>query len=145
MENLVDLAIGEDFLVENSVSRPIDPYDFDPEKLYSKGKLPYNLSPGERILLTTKETITVPSGYVGVIHLRSTFARLGILDPNTLADPGFSGNVTLEVYNGSKNRIKLRPNDKLFFIVYYAVSGAPEYRGRYQGQEGVTAPRPLIK
>lgn len=109
-------------------------------------KLPITLWPNQRILLTTEEILDIPLGCIGHICLRSTFARLGLLAPPTVADPGFHGSLTLEIYNASGNAILIKPGVAMWSLHYLTVFGKEGwegYQGKYQGQRGVTLPKAI--
>lgn len=143
----MDLIVSDGFIGERSTQGiRVDPRSQRSIDLAYNGvqSLPYVLSPGERILLSTKEVLEVPLGCVGYICLRSTFARLGLLSPPTVADPGFKGTLTMEVYNASRNPLLIESGVALWSIHFLALVDASfHYNGRYQGQTQVTAPKAL--
>jgi dCTP deaminase len=54
-------------------------------------------------------------------------------------DPGFQGNITLEIINNSSNRRKLKAGELIAQIVFFKVTGTvlEPYSGRYQNSDGV--------
>lgn len=106
--------------------------------------LPHHLSPGQRALLCTHQPVHIPAIKCGFIELRSTWARLGLLSPPTIADPGFRGQLTMEVVNLSQYAILISPYDKLWSMVMINTD-EPMYRGRYQDQTGIQLPKALVK
>jgi len=107
--------------------------------------LPMVIPPMRRILASTIETVEVPAGVIGLICLRSTWARLGLMAPPTVADPGFKGTLTMEVFNGSCYGIRIEPCMKVWSISYLKLAvDEPLYRGRYQGQVGLQLPKALV-
>ena len=69
-----------------------------------------------------------------------------LLCPSTVADPGFVGTLTLEVFNTHKTRsFQVWPGDALFHMIINPCIGEPSYtqKGRYQGQTGITLPKAL--
>ena len=137
-ERRVPCLAGDSLFVNPKSQESID------KAFYPEDQLPCILAPGERILLSTLDVINVPIGYVGLICLRSTFARLGLLSPPTIADPGFSGTLTMGVYNASQNPIQVPREEAMWSIHYLTVSVTyPIYKGKYQNQEGITIPRAL--
>jgi dCTP deaminase len=71
----------------------------------------YRLKSGEFILGSTIEKITMPNGYFGLIQTKGNIGRAGIQVHNTDGhiDPGFSGNITLEIKNNSNRPIIIYP------------------------------------
>ena len=100
------------------------------------------LEPGNVYLLHTIEKVCLPNDIVGLVTLRSTFARLGLVMPPTVVDPGFCGQLTLELYNASRSTIMVRRGQRLVQLVLMITTSPSEpYSGRYQHQTGVTLPR----
>ncbi len=100
------------------------------------------IRPYEKVLLTTMEYLKLPSDVMAFVELRSSFARLGLLMPPTIIDAGFEGNITLEI-QGSTFPIKLYKGQRFAHIIFAKTLNPVyrPYRGRYQGQRGVTLPR----
>ena len=99
---------------------------------------------GSSILAHTVETITLPDNICARVLDKSTWARLFLQVKNTFIDPGFSGQVTLELHNEGPWPLELVPGVGIAQLVFERLA-APcrnPYRGRYQGQTGVTAPKP---
>ena len=96
-----------------------------------------------KVLVSTLEYIKMPVNIAALVELRSTFARLGLSIPPTIVDAGFEGQLTLEIHGGAFPVI-LRKGTRFAHVVFMDVRGEPvPYKGRYQGQRGVTLPRPL--
>lgn len=108
----------------------------------------YELLPGEFILASTQEKVIVPSTLVARVEGKSSWARLGILVHVSAGyiDPGFRGNVTLEITNlhSTKSAI-LHPGDRIAQIAFEDLDrpastpyGTDGLGSHYQGQIGVT-------
>lgn len=145
----MDLAISSTIAVNIKFKGPlahvpVDPYDqYLIDQQYQTVELPFGLAAGESALLSTVESIEVPAQHIGEIGVRSTWARLGLISPLTKADPGFRGQLTLEVFNAGANAILLQPDDKILNIHYVYAPNEPMYNGRYQDQVGLQLPRAL--
>lgn len=101
------------------------------------------IQPFEHILTTTLEYVELPHDLVGLVNLRSTFARLSLYIPPTIVDAGFKGQLTIEIIGGSIP-VKIYPKQR-FLHVIFAKTSSPVYKaytGKYQGQKGVTFPKP---
>ncbi len=100
------------------------------------------IRPREVVLLSSLEYIRLPEDIMAFVELRSSFARLGLLMPPTIIDAGFEGNVTLEVH-GSSFPVRLKRGQRFAHIIFARTLSPVEspYKGRYQGQRGVTLPR----
>jgi dCTP deaminase len=108
------------------------------------------LHPGEFVLGSTYETVTLPDDLAARLEGKSSLGRLGLLTHSTagFVDPGFSGHVTLELSNVATLPIKLWPGMKIGQLCFIRLSspadkpyGSAEYSSRYQGQRGPTASR----
>ena len=105
----------------------------------------YSLKPGEFILGSTFEEITLPNHILARVEGRSSTGRLGILCHITAGfiDPGFHGNITLELYNCSSEPFLLEYGDALCQIVFQTINQPVQkpYDGKYQGDHGVQCSR----
>jgi dCTP deaminase len=108
------------------------------------------LHPGEFVLGSTYELVSLPDDIAARLEGKSSLGRLGLLTHSTAGfiDPGFSGHVTLELANVATLPIKLYPGMKIGQVCYFRLSsaadnpyGSPAYGSRYQGQRGPTASR----
>lgn len=103
------------------------------------------IGPHEQVLLSTNEHISMPDDLVGIVELRSTWARHGLSMPPTIIDAGFHGTVTLEVNNNAPYRIALKPKQRFAHIIFLKTSSkvANIYSGSYNDQRGVKLPKAL--
>ncbi len=117
--------------------------EVDPEE-------PFVLHPGEFVLGATYEQVTLPEDVAARLEGKSSLGRLGLLTHSTAGfiDPGFSGQVTLELSNMATLPIKLWPGSKIGQLCFFRLSSSAEYgygsathQSRYQGQRGPTASR----
>ena len=108
------------------------------------------LHPGEFILGSTYEAVTLPDDIAARLEGKSSLGRLGLLTHSTAGfiDPGFTGHVTLELSNVATLPIMLWPGMKIGQMCFFRLSspsehpyGSDVYGSRYQGQRGPTASR----
>lgn len=108
------------------------------------------LHPGEFVLASTYEAVTLPDDVAARLEGKSSLGRLGLLTHSTAGfiDPGFSGHVTLELSNVATLPITLWPGMKIGQLCFFRLSspaehpyGSAQYGSRYQGQRGPTASR----
>lgn len=111
------------------------------------------LHPGEFVLASTYEVITLPDDIAGRLEGKSSLGRLGLLTHSTAGfiDPGFSGHITLELSNVANLPVKLYPGMKIGQLCLIKLSspaehpyGSAVYASRYQGQRGPTASRSFM-
>ncbi len=144
-ENGVDLRIGNQIARLLNSSEVLDTAKED-SPIYKYYRIEegdsFVIKPYEKILLTTLEYIELPNDIMGFVELRSSFARLGLLMPPTIIDAGFKGNITLEI-QGSSFPIRLYYGQRFAHVIFAKTLNPVErpYRGRYQGQRGVTLPK----
>jgi dCTP deaminase len=114
------------------------------------GDEPFILHPGEFVLASTFEVVSLPNDIAGRLEGKSSLGRLGLLTHSTAGfiDPGFSGHVTLELSNVATLPIKLWPGMKIGQLCLFQLSspaehpyGSAVYGSRYQDQRGPTPSR----
>lgn len=133
---MVALTTGSTGILDRKVALVINPSVQSTIDRSRSGliELPLVLMPGHRALLVTQEEVEVPTGHVGQVELRSTFARLGLILPPTYADPCFKGTLTLEVFNANLNPVLIEAGVHFAEMVIVPAPEEPDYVGRYQGQ-----------
>lgn len=103
------------------------------------------LQPGQLVLGATAEKITLPADLAARVEGKSTLGRLGLQTHSTAGwiDPGFTGQVTLELHNVAQVAIKLRPGMAIGQLCVFQTAspsarpyGHPSLGSRYQGQDG---------
>ena len=104
----------------------------------------YVLEPGEFCLASTNETVNIPNDMCGFVVGRSSIARCGLqIEAAGLIDPGFCGQITLELQNQTKFPIKLKSGIRLCQLVVHTLNAPCEkpYDGKYNNQTGATSSR----
>ena len=147
----IDVRLDRWFRVfENHRYPHIDPSIEQPDLtrlLEPEGDEPFVLHPGEFVLGSTYEVVTLPDDIAGRLEGKSSLGRLGLLTHSTAGfiDPGFSGHITLELSNVANLPILLYPGMKIGQLCLFRLSSAAEhpygsekYGSRYQGQRGPT-------
>lgn len=101
----------------------------------------YLIMPGEFVLATTMEYFELPDNLTAFVEGRSSLGRMGLFIQNAgWVDPGFKGEITLELYNANRCAIELKAGRRVGQLVF-AEMDAPAinpYNGKYQGQMGAT-------
>ncbi|AGM11757.1 trimeric dUTPase [Halovirus HCTV-5] len=96
------------------------------------------------VLAHTQEAVRIPDDVVGVVHGRSSWARLGV-DPHLggYIDPGFHGQITLELCNQTDTPIKLYVGQRFCQLAFHEMNEAASdpYDGKYQGDAGAHGTR----
>ncbi|HXG40828.1 MAG TPA: dCTP deaminase [Candidatus Limnocylindrales bacterium] len=106
------------------------------------------LHPGEFVLGQTLEWVELPDDLVARLEGKSSLGRLGLLIHSTAGyvDPGWRGNLTLELSNVANLPIALYYGMRIGQISFFRMSspverpyGSPELGSKYQGQSEPTA------
>ena len=150
----IDVRLDKYFRLFDNHRYPfIDPAEDQPEltRLIEVAHAePLILHPGEFVLGSSFEVVTLPGDLAARLEGKSSLGRLGLLTHSTagFVDPGFSGHVTLELSNAATLPIKLWPGMKVGQLCFFRLSspaenpyGSAKYGSRYQGQRGPTASR----
>jgi dCTP deaminase len=150
----VDVRLDRFFRVfENHRYPHIDPASEQPDltrPVEAARDEPFVLHPGEFVLASTFEVVTLPDDVAARLEGKSSLGRLGLLTHSTAGfiDPGFSGHVTLELSNVATLPIMLWPGMKIGQLCFFRLSspaehpyGSARYGSRYQGQRGPTPSR----
>lgn len=153
----IDIRLDRYFRVfENHRYPHIDPAEDQSEltrMVEPTDDAPFILHPGEFVLGSTFELITLGDAIAARLEGKSSLGRLGLLTHSTAGfiDPGFSGHVTLELSNVATLPIKLWPGMKIGQFCFFRLSspaeepyGSASYGSRYQGQRGPTPSRSSI-
>ena len=104
----------------------------------------YILLPGQFVLATTMEYFELPNNLTAFVEGRSSLGRLGLFIQNAgWVDPGFKGEITLELFNANRCAIELRPGRRIGQMVFAKMDDTAlnPYNGKYQGQRGATGSR----
>lgn len=140
-----DLRCAPEFRVfSNHGALVVDPKSFDPASYVEVRGETCTIPPHGFALARSVEYFNMPPNVLGICVGKSTYARCGIVTPLTPLEPGWSGNLTLEVVNATPLPCVIYANEGMCQLVFF--EGEPcevDYaarNGKYQGQRGVTLP-----
>ncbi len=136
----IDMRLGSHFLVVED--RQMHTIDLNSEIVYRQIEGQSIIIPPHSFLLaTTLEYIRLPNDLVAFVEGRSSIGRIGLFIQNAgWVDPGFEGQITLELYNANSLPIRLEAGRRICQLVFCRMdqaAGTP-YRGKYQGQRNAT-------
>ena len=149
----VDVHLDKHILVFRNSRRPFIDVRQDLSDLTEMeeiGDQPFMLHPGEFVLGSTLESIEIPDDLVARLEGKSSLGRIGLLIHSTAGyvDPGWKGNLTLELSNVANLPITLYHGMKIGQLSFLQLStpadvpyGSPELGSKYQGQTVPTASR----
>lgn len=131
-----DICVSDDWICPTR-----DPEEFQASEI--------KLSSGEVVLASTLEYVRIPRNVACDLKLKSTLGRLWI--NHSLAgwcDPGFQGNITLELQNLGPEPFILEAGRRIAQLIFISMESEPEVAygdpgssSHYQGQEGTTRAR----
>lgn len=142
----VDLRLGNSFIETIDTGQVIDTRDPETHNTreFEAGEI--TLEPGEQILAATKEYVSIPNFLEAEVTGRSSLGRLFVEVHKTagFCDPGFEGQITLEIQNHNPNPVTLYEGQRVCQIIFrYIMGGEVENpyghdESQYQGQTGAT-------
>jgi dCTP deaminase len=111
----------------------------------------YTLRPGEFLLGCTRQLVQLSASIAARVEGKSSLGRRGLMIHSTAGfiDPGFRGNITLEIANLNHRAIILRPHMWIGQLSFQRVAaaevpyGSPGLGSHYQDATGVGVPHPL--
>ncbi len=151
-----DVTLGAHFQVprekdSGGYSVPVDPADPASygSEWYDNWNGSYDIRPGQFILAHTVEAFRLPPDIQAQVCGKSSLGRLGLFVENAgFVDPGFRGQLTLELFNCSPRVIRLQPGMRIAQVSFQQLDqpaacpyGCAELGSHYQGQQGATISR----
>ena len=142
----VDIRLGDTFSVVEDSSAGI--INFQEEIRYKTIRSDtYILLPNQFVLATTMEYFDLPDDLTAFVEGRSSLGRMGLFIQNAgWVDPGFKGEITLELYNANRCAIELKAGRRVGQLVFPKMDrpALNPYNGKYQGQRGATGSRVFL-
>jgi len=147
-----DVTAADEFKIFTNVNAVvIDPKNFDANS-FIEGTLQEGESgvyivvpPNSFVLARTIEYMRIPRDVVGLMTVKSTYARCGIVSPPTVLEPGWEGHITIEISNTTSLPARIYANEGIAQVLFFQ-SDEPcrisyaDRLGKYQGQTGITLP-----
>ena len=139
----VDIRLGNTFSIVEDLSTGIITLK-DEVRYKTISTDTYILLPGQFVLATTMEYVSLPDNLTAFVEGRSSLGRLGLFIQNAgWVDPGFQGEITLELFNANRCAIELKAGRRVGQLVFAEMDDIAlnPYNGKYQGQRGATGSR----
>jgi dCTP deaminase len=94
-------------------------------------------------LVATLETVELGLNIVAFMFIRSSLAREGIIGSFAVIDPGFRGQLTLNMTNVGDKEVTLHEGERIVQIVFHRLGDSAKkgYNGSYQDSKGVVTSR----
>src|SRR6266496_6419692 len=101
------------------------------------------LNPGHQRLAATIERVELSENFLGILHIRSSLAREGIVASLALVDPGFQGQLTVSLHNAGDRLVSLRKGERFIqlSLLRLGMPARHSYVGKYQNSRGVVKSR----
>lgn len=142
----IDIRLGTTFsVVEDRADGIINLEDETRYKTIESNT--YLLLPGQFVLATTMEYVGLPGDLTAFVEGRSSLGRMGLFVQNAgWVDPGFEGEITLELFNANRCAIELHSGRRVGQLVFAKLDtlALNPYNGKYQGQRGATGSRVFL-
>lgn len=139
----VDIRLGNTFSIVDDTPSGIITLDSETKyKTITADK--YLILPGQFVLATTMEYFELPDDLTAFVEGRSSLGRMGLFIQNAgWVDPGFTGEITLELFNANRCAIELTAGRRVGQLVFAKMDRTAQnpYSGKYQGQTGATGSR----
>lgn len=141
-----DLRVAHEFRVFTNISNTVvDPKDFDERSFVVVEGDSCIIPPNSFALARSIEYFRIPRDVVAICVGKSTYARMGLVTHVTPFEPGWCGQVTLEIANTSPLPARVYANEGLCQVLFFRGEACrtsyADRNGKYQGQTGVTLPR----
>lgn len=153
-----DLTAAKEFKIFTNINATvIDPKCFDGDSMMVDAEVKYGwdgggyviIPPNSFALARTVEYIRMPRNAVGLMTVKSTYARCGIVSPPTVLEPEWEGHITIEISNTTPLPAKVYVNEGIAQVLFFqgddCLVSYADRKGKYQGQTGVTTPKVIAK
>lgn len=147
-----DLTAADEFKIFTNVNAVvIDPKSFN-EAAFIQGQTFFDecgkyviAPPNSFVLARTIEYMRMPRDVIGLMTVKSTYARCGIVSPPTVLEPAWEGHITIEISNTTPLPARIYANEGIAQVLFSRGEDAcrvsyADRAGKYQGQTGITLP-----
>lgn len=142
-----DVRIGRKFKIFTNVyAATIDPLAISDKCFIDHEGDFCIIPPNSYVLGVTVEYFNIPKDVIGVCVGKSTYARSGAIINVTPIEPGFQGEVVIEIANQTPLPLKIYANQGIGQLMFHLLDrectvGYNDRKGKYQGQRGITLPK----
>jgi len=136
-------SFGYDIRLGNDFCYPVADVVLDPKgdgEMYTKPikiTSPITMQPRTHILGRSLETIKMLDNVFAIVFPKSSYARMGVIAHITPIDPGYKGQLTVEISNLSGRAAKIYPREGIAKLVFFIGRPKSKYTGSYSGKNGV--------
>ena len=143
-----DVRCSNDFKVFTNIhSATVDPKAFSETSFVDVSGETCVIPPNSFALASTVEYFRIPENVLTICLGKSTYARCGIIVNVTPLEPEWEGHVTLEFSNTTTLPATIYANEGVAQMLFFesderCQTTYKDRNGKYQGQTGVTLPKP---
>ena len=143
-----DVRCSTQFKIFTNIhSATVDPKAFDESSFINIESDVCIIPPNSFALASTIEYFKIPEDVLTICLGKSTYARCGIIVNVTPLEPEWEGHVTLEFSNTTSLPAKIYANEGVAQMLFFqsderCLVSYKDRGGKYQGQTGVTLPKP---
>ena len=143
-----DVRCSTQFKIFTNIhSATVDPKSFDESSFINIESDVCVIPPNSFALASTIEYFKIPEDVLTICLGKSTYARCGIIVNVTPLEPEWEGHVTLEFSNTTSLPAKIYANEGVAQMLFFqsderCMVSYKDRGGKYQGQTGVTLPKP---
>ena len=118
---------------------PFEPSCLNPAGYDLRISKKVSLRPKHYELVATLETIELGLNLTAYLYIRSSLAREGIIGSFAVVDPGFRGELTLNLHNVSEKEVIIGKGERIVQIVFHKLGSTAKkgYSGLYQNSKGI--------
>ncbi|HID10699.1 MAG TPA: dCTP deaminase [Candidatus Latescibacteria bacterium] len=144
-----DIRIADEFKVFSPGKGKltvVDPKNFDADAFTDFRGGMCIIPPNSFVLARSMEYFHMPQNVMGIVIGKSTYARCGIIVNITPLEPGWEGNLTIEISNTTPLPAKIYAGEGIAQVLFFQGDEVPlvtyaDRKGKYQGQRGIVLPR----
>lgn len=107
---------------------------------YHQDDANYGEGLGRFLLASAIEEFDMPNDLMGIVHDKSTWARMGLSVFNTVIEPGWRGFLTLELVYHGQGELHIPAGSGIAQVIFHELAAKAEYSGKYQDQSDEPVP-----
>lgn len=119
---------------------PFEPTCLNPAGYDLRSASKLTIKPKQYQLTATLERVELGLTVMASLHIRSSLAREGVIGSFAAVDPGFRGQLTLNLHNDRENVVVIGEGEPIVQIVFHKLGrrATQGYSGVYQDSKGIT-------
>lgn len=137
-----DVRLAPEWLVSKNTDAVLDTRLKDKSSFYERINSTSLVIPAKTFVLArTLEYVKLPKDVMATLFCKSSLARCGLALPPTVIEPGWEGNIVVEIFNQANHPVKLYASDGVGQLLFTRLAKVPDKpydtSRKYQGQTGI--------